>query len=362
MVDKKIIIFISIFLLTGSISAQIGGRYAFDFLNLSPSPRITSLGGVNVSTFDDDLNMGYQNPALLNDSMHHHMTLNYTNYLADINYGYVGYGKSWEGIGDFHMGVQYVGYGAMKETDAFGNILGEYTAGEWAAIVGGARELGSFRYGAQLKVLYSQLADNYTSWGLATDVGAAYLHPEGYFSAGVVIKNAGVQLTTYVDDAAQEPLPLQVIVGISNRLKYMPLRFSITAIHLEHPTLARIDPNAPTEFDLNGDPIDQSPTVTDKIFRHVVIGGEFLLGKALRLRAGYNHMRRQELRSENRGGLTGFSFGVGIHVTRLQFNYGYASYGVNSLFNAHQFGVNVNLNPLKKVSRRENVLDSKENT
>ncbi|MCB0846082.1 MAG: hypothetical protein KDE26_22680, partial [Bacteroidetes bacterium] len=102
-------IFILAFLISaGSVSAQIGGRHIYDFLNLTPSARLVSLGGVNVSTFDDDLNFGVQNPALVNDSMHKQVSLSFSNYLAGINYGYAGYSHTFEGIGSFHSGIQYV--------------------------------------------------------------------------------------------------------------------------------------------------------------------------------------------------------------------------------------------------------------
>ncbi len=359
---KHTLIILLLYLISSEgIRAQIGGKYTYDFLNLSPAPRVTALGGVNISTLDDDLNMGYQNPALVNDSMHHRITLSYTDYLADIHFGYAGYSRSWKGIGSFHVGMNYVNYGTMQETDPFGTILGEFTAGEWAFVAGGASAVGPFRYGAHLKVVHSRLAEEFSSWGIATDIGAAFLHPNKLFTAGVVVRNAGVQLSTYVDEASREPLPLQVIVGISNKLKYMPLRLSVTAIHLENPTLVQVDPNAPPEFDLNGEIIDQEPAFSDKIFRHLVFGGEFLLGNAMRLRAGYNHMRRQELRSENRGGLTGFSFGVGIRINRFMIDYGYASYGINSLFNTNQFGINIDLNQALKNKNKEKQLNRKEN-
>jgi len=337
--------------LSNVLYAQIGGRYAFDFLNLSPSARVTALGGVNISTLDDDINMGYQNPALVNDSMHHHMVLTYSSHLADINYGYAGYSRTYEGIGSFHAGIQYVDYGTMTEADPFGNVLGEFSAGEFVVVLGGSRGLGPMRYGTQIKVVQSSLADGYTSWAIAADLGAVFESKNSLFSAGIVLRNAGVQLNTYADEGSREPLPLQLMVGISNRLKYLPLRFSITAIHLEHPTLAREDPNQPQEFDLNQNPIDLSPTFVDNLFRHLVFGGEFYFGRALRLRAGYNHMRRQELRPENRGGGTGFSFGVGIRINRIMLDYGYGSYGVNSLFHTHQFGLILNLNPLSRASK-----------
>ena len=328
------------------LSGQIGGRHTYDFLNLSPSARLASMGGVNVSTFDDDVHFGYQNPALVNDSMHRQLGLSFVNYLLDISYGYAGYSHKFDKLGNFHTGIHYVNYGTFKEADPFGNITGEFSAGDVAWIVGLSRSYKRLRYGANLKWIYSTLANGFNSMGVAVDLGGAYVSKTKLFSAGLVVKNLGTQLSTYVPGAAREPLPFEIVAGLSNKLKYMPLRFSLTFVQLEHPDLILEDPNAEIETDFNGNPIEKNQTL-DRITRHVVFGGEFLLGRALRLRGGYNHLRRQELRSENRGGMAGFSLGFGLRIHRFAFDYGYAAYGLNSTFNTHQFSLLLNLGKKK---------------
>ncbi|MEZ4687123.1 MAG: hypothetical protein R3B47_13960 [Bacteroidia bacterium] len=74
------------------------------------------------------------------------------------------------------------------------------------------------------------------------------------------------------------------------------------------------------------------------MMRHVVFGGEFLLGKSLRL-GGYRHIRREELKAQNRAGLAGFSLGFGLRVSRLSLDYGFSPYGVSKVFNTHQFSL-----------------------
>jgi hypothetical protein len=338
---KKLILFLT--LLPVSLYAQIGGRHVYDFLNLTPSARVISLGGVNVSTIDEDVNFGYQNPALVTDSMHKHVSLSFANYLADIGYGYASYSQRIEGIGNFHSGVHYVSYGKLQGADEFGNLTGEFNAGEFAWVIGLSRAYKRFHYGANLKFISSTLATGYTSTGLAVDLGASYYSKDRLFSSGLVVRNIGTQLSTYTGTGETEPLPFEVIMGMSVKLKYMPLRFSITATNLEHPNLIFEDPSPQPQLDLAGNLIEPENVTVDNIFRHFVFGGEFLLGNALRLRAGYNHLRRQELRSENRAGLSGFSLGAGLRINRLAFDYGYSSYGANSVFNAHLFSLSLNL-------------------
>ena len=328
------------------VEAQIGGRHVYDFLNLTPSARLVSLGGVNISTIDDDLNFAIQNPALVNDSMHKHASLSFSNYLAGINYGYAGYSHTFEGIGSFHSGIQYVNSGEMQGADEFGNLTQTFAANEVAWYVGMSRAFKRFRYGANLKFISSTLAPGFTSTGMALDIGGAYLGKEELFSAGLVFKNIGTQFSTYTGTGGREPLPFEIVAGISNKLKYMPLRFSVTFTQLEHPNLIFNDPNRVPEFNLDGTEVKPPNQTADRIFRHFVFGAEFLLGKSLRLRAGYNHLRRQELKSDNRGGFTGFSLGAGIRGRRFAFDYGYTSYGVNSVFNVHQLSLTLNFRKL----------------
>lgn len=336
-----------LFVLPLSLPAQIGGQALFEFLRLSPSARISSLGGVNVSTWDDDLHFGYMNPALVNDSMHQHAALSYAGYLEDIGFGYTGYSHTFEGIGSFHTGLQYVNYGSFQGADDRGNLTSTFGASNLAWVIGGSRGSENFRIGANLKVLYSTLASGYSSQflGLAADIGSAYRSKNKLFSAGIVVKNMGLSLTQPPAGFGRENLPFEIQMGITNKLKYMPLRFSITTTNLEHPNLIYRDPNAPIEFDLSGNPIIQKDPLLDKLVRHMVFGGEFLLGKGLRLRGGYNHMRRQELRSRNRAGLSGFSMGFGLRFRgKYAFDYGYSSYGAASDFNTHQFSLRIDLN------------------
>ena len=66
----------------------------------------------------------------------------------------------------------------------------------------------------------------------------------------------------------------------------------------------------------------------DNAFRHVVIGGEFLIGKKenLMLRIGYHHQRRKELSVVNLRSLSGFSAGVGVNLKIFVLDYGFGVY------------------------------------
>lgn len=310
------------------LSAQIGGRHVYDFLNLSPSARQASLGGVNISTYDHDAVFAYQNPSLLNDSMHQQASFAIANYLSDITYGYTSYAHHVDAIGTtFHAGVQYLSYGKMTEADIYGNQIGTFKATDLALVLGAGYKVGLFSVGGNLKLVNSNVQRYQSHYALGMDLGGAYVSEKGNFTAGMAFKNIGVNLTKWnVPEGQTTPLPFEIQLGVSHKLEHMPLRFSITTTNLQTPKLIYYDKDAPPEYDLSGELIERKFPFADNLFRHFVFGGEFLLSKGFNLRAGYNHMRRQELRSENKGGISGFSFGAGVKIKWFRFDYALSSY------------------------------------
>ena len=238
----------------------------------SPSARLVSLGGMNVSTMDDDVNLAVLNPALLTDSMDRQLSLSFSNYLTDISFGYAGYSHTFSKLGSFHTGMQFVNYGTLQGADEFGNLTQEFSAGEYVWIIGYARPYKNFNYGANLKLISSTLGPGFTSLGVAMDLGGSYRSKSRLFSAGLVLRNMGSQLTTYTGTGGREPLPFEIVAGVSNKLKYMPLRFSVTLTNLEHPNLIYEDPDALPQIDLSGNPIDPPNQFADRVFRHFCNG------------------------------------------------------------------------------------------
>lgn len=306
-------------------SGQTGGDNVYEFLNLTHSGLVSSLGGVNVSLRSGDLNLAYHNPSLLNSDMDKSLTLNYVNYFAGINYGMTMYARSFPGIGNFAAGITYLNYGSFKETDETGNITGTFSAAEYALSLIYSRDIDSlFSVGANLKPVLSHL-EKYTSFGLALDLGAAYHSRNNLFSAGLAIKNAGLEITTYAGEA-REKLPFEIQAGISQKLAHAPFRFSLTLRHLE-----RFDLTYKYESGSNtgaSSPI-QSPKSSDffeNVLRHMVIGTELIPHKNFYVSAGYNYQRKRELQIDSKVSTVGFSWGFGINTSFLSLGFGRATF------------------------------------
>jgi hypothetical protein len=306
--------------------AQIGGNSTYEFLTLPSPARLVALGGTLVSVKDNDLNLSFDNPSVMDSTMHNSLSLSYVDYLTDIKYGYAAYSRTYRNIGSFSAGMQFMDYGKFTSSEVTGEITGQFTAAEYALDLSYSRPLNSFfSVGGTLKTIYSMLS-GYTSIGNAVDLGAIYSSKNHLTSAGLVIKNFGKQWTSYYSE--KEPLPFQIEAGFSEKIRHAPFRFNFTATHLERWDLTYIDPSILTKDPITGILIEKSnfSKFADKAARHLVFGGEILLSQNFHLRVGYNFQRRQELKLETHTGIAGFSFGFGLKISKFNLSYGYAKY------------------------------------
>src|SRR5690606_22454383 len=150
--------------------------------------------------------------------------------------------------------------------------------------------------------------ERYKSYGLALDLGGTWYNKEKEIIVSAVVKNLGVQLKSYA--GSREPLPLQLQAGISKRLEHVPFRFHLILHNLQNPDMTFVNPNADYPIDLEtGEEIINIPPFSEKIARHLILGGELLLSENFHVRVGYNHQRRKEMTLPDRLGPVGFSYG-----------------------------------------------------
>lgn len=302
--------------------SQTGGDNVYEFLNLTHSGLVSSLGGSNVSLRGNDLNMVYHNPAVLNRSMNNSIALNYVNYFAGINYGMAIYSRSLSPKLNLAGGITYLNYGSFTEADPSGNITGSFNAAEYAFTLAGSYVIDSlFSAGINIKPVLSHL-ENYTSFGVAFDAGGSYQSANKLFTAGLVIRNAGLQITTYAGEL-REKLPFEIQAGISQRLAHAPFRFSLTYRHLEKFDLTHLYKNTDTDNTATG-----SSDFLENLMRHIVVGTELLPHKNFYLSAGYNYQRRRELQIESKVSTVGFSWGFGIITSYMTIGFGRATYHI----------------------------------
>ena len=311
--------------------AQVGGKQIYSFLNLPTSPRMTALGGNNLTVSDDDLSLSWNNPALINTTMSGRAAINYNFHLAKIKSGFVGYADSLKLTKSIVVfGLDFIGYGDFDATDVMGNITGTFVANEYAFQIGTSKALlPNLTAGANLKIISSRF-EAYNSFGFGFDLGIYYDKPEKLSGWGFVVRNLGLQLSAY-QGGNRENLPFDIQLGYSKSLKHLPFRFSAVIHHLHRWNLLFDIPDSDIDNTLIGlEPSEPSRIgmTIDNIFRHVIFNGEFLLGanQNLILRFGYNHMRKKEMTVSPYRSFAGFSAGFAFRVKTLQVSYGFGTY------------------------------------
>jgi hypothetical protein len=321
--------------------SQIGGESTYEFLNISPSARVSALGGQNVSISDHDLSVQLSNPAALNPAMHRHVSFGTALFPGNANFGNVSYAHKFKIPGTFGFGLQYLAYGKFKETDVEGNIIGQFNAGEMNAYAGYAYQFGKiFSAGVNAKFIYSQLGQ-FSSVGMATDLAFMVNDTAKRITASLVAKNVGVQFKPYTS-GNREALPFDLQAGISVGFKGVPFRLHMTIHNLHRWDIRYNNPADEKQENLFGEETNAKPKkyIGDKLFRHVILGIEFNIKKIVRLDIAYNHLRQQELRLTPRRGVPGLSFGLGLHIKQFDFAYGLMPMAQGSTQNQLTLSVN----------------------
>lgn len=315
-------------LLTGEISGQIGGTSTWNFLNLTSSARIGALGGKNVALADGDLNLVYFNPSLLTEDMHNNLTLNYATLFSGISYGYVAYARTIPNTGTFAGGIHSINYGTFPSADETGQITGQFRAAEYALYLTYSRTFDTcWNIGISIKPVYSSL-ERYQAFGLAADLGVSYISTNRLFTAGIALRNMGLQFKGYYTQS-KEPLPFEILAGVAQKLQYAPFRFLITAQQLQRFDLTYKNPDDPSAIDpLTGKPLKKNRTeeFADQFMRHIILGVEFVPSRNFYFRLGYNYQRRKEMMIDARPGTVGFSWGFGLRISKFTISYGRAAW------------------------------------
>jgi len=326
---------------------QTGGKHAWQFLDLDFSARSLALGSDFIPLRDGDINLAVSNPASITADMDNNLSMNHFIYPAGINYGMLAYGKSFEKAGTFTGHLRYVSYGKFTRTDVNGVEQGTFTAGDYALGTGYAKELNKyFSIGGNLNLIFSHY-ESYTSFGAGVDIATLFHDDKSNISISLVARNVGYQFKGFTKKN-HEPLPTEVVAGISYKFHHAPFRLSLVGTDLTNWDLTYQDPTLkPTIDQLTGDTIPV-PTAgfVQKLAYHTNFGLEILPTENFFIRVGFNYQRRNSMGVVDRMGLAGFSFGVGFKIKKFAFNYGIAIYSAAGVSNV--FSITTNLNEWRR--------------
>jgi len=321
--------FIAFFSVLSFIShAQtIGGRAAYNFLHLPSTPLLTAAGGINTSYVTNEVGFAVTNPALLNQALHGQLNLSFNGFLDGIKaYSTAAAWHHKKLNTTFGANVYFIDYGSIPQTDAAGNISGDFRPVDFVVQIGAAKKyLERWSYGVNLKFINSSYPP-YRSNAVAFDVSVLYSDTARSFSASVLAKNMGFQLQTFSGE--REDLPFDLQIGITKRLADAPFGFSFTAQHVNRFNTLYND----TAFNYENN-LQQGTSFFPKILNHFVVASHIYVGNNLEATIGYNHLRRSELNIGTGNGLNGFSAGIRIKFQKLQILYARSNYQRNVAYN-----------------------------
>lgn len=131
-----IILFLHFFWFT--TDAQVGGKSAYEFLNIPVSARAASVGGVYNNVYDGDAGLSVNNPAMLQPTMHKHMSLTYLPYFAGTHFANFNYVHNFD-FATFQFGAMLMNYGQMERFDEFGVNQGLFNVNDVAISAGAGK-------------------------------------------------------------------------------------------------------------------------------------------------------------------------------------------------------------------------------
>ena len=309
---KRAFIYLIIICSAALLHAQDAGA-AFQFLQLPASSHAAALGGDNTSIIEDDITLSFHNPALLANASGGTLSLSYMNYLQRTHVASAAYNMLVGNRSELAFGVHYLNFDSMKNTDADGNIIGNFSAKDMALMA-----VYSFDFTDRLsggvtgKFIYSNYEQVY-SLALGIDLGLNYYNPDIMLSASLVARNLGGQVKTF--DGTQEPIPFNLLIGISKEIEHAPIRLSLT--------LTDLDKWRADDFYNKGD-----SSWSSILLKHFIIGADIFPTRNTYLSIGYNFLRHSELKGSVKRSLAGFSIGAGLNVNRIKVGVSYGKYHV----------------------------------
>lgn len=314
------------------------GSTAYNYLNVTSSARIYGLGGVNITTVEDELSTADQNPGLLGFEMSDQVLVDYMRYLGNSNFAGVKYARAIGERGAWSAGIRYFGYGEMKAADETGVITGSFSPKD-------VNFSGTFSYditsrlrgGITMKLLYSSY-EQYSAFAVATDLGINWYDPETDWSFSAVVANLGGQLKKFHEN--YDRLPIDVRLGATKGFSGVPVRLSVTLWNLTKWKLPYYDSGDGT----SSQPFETKESFGSNLFRHMVFGVDFTPSDRFFVSLGYNYKTRTDMSTYKRSFLSGFSLAAGMNVSRYSFSlaFGQPHSGATTLM----FNLNLNLQDL----------------
>ncbi|MEN3043629.1 MAG: PorV/PorQ family protein [Candidatus Hydrothermales bacterium] len=180
------------------------------FMLYSPSARSFALGSAYTAFVGDPASI-YFNPAGIAESNPQEIQFSQSSLPLGGNYGWVGYVRPTQKIGNFGAALLFVNSGKTKVTDPENKFGGNFVHFESAFYLTYAKELSNYvDAGLSYKLLYKTIS-RFSSLGHAFDLGFIFL-PQNVFKVGVAFLNLLNVPYKLIEES--EKIPLTIRAGI----------------------------------------------------------------------------------------------------------------------------------------------------
>ncbi|MCX6155380.1 MAG: PorV/PorQ family protein [Candidatus Kapabacteria bacterium] len=285
------------------------------FLRTTTGARSTGLAGSFVSIAGDITGLFF-NPASIYTVEDKKFEVTFFKNVVDINSGNAAYLFNLGNGAKLATAAEFTNYGSFQGADNSGIKTSEFSSNDVCMTVVYSDILDSnLYYGVGLELLYNNI-EKYSSTAFAANGGLFYRLKDKRTTLGLSILHAGMQISKF--NGYSEKLPLDIRLGVSNRLRGLPLLINFSFNHLA----------------------DSANKFFDK-FLNFSLGGEFYFGKYLQVRAGYDNQYRRFTSSQADKKLAGFCAGIGLNFEKFNFDYGVAAEGSTEYL--HKFSIYFNL-------------------
>lgn len=306
--------FILTFLGSGLTFAQSGST-AYDFLNIPSSSYVMGMGGSNVSSLQQDINLADQNPSLLGPENDKELKVGYMLYYGSSNFAGARFAMAAGEHGAWAAGIRYLNYGTFSGYDVEGIYTGDFTVQDVVFEGTFSHDITySLRGGINVKFVYSGY-EQYSALALAADLGLSYYDDNHDFSLGLVLKNMGGQIKRF--EETYNRLPFDIELGITKGIGKQ-FSFSITANNLVRWKIPYYHHSDGEEILLKDRGFLQN------FFRHLIFGVDYQPTQSFYAVLAYNYKTRSDMASYQRSFLSGFSIGAGFRVKSYSIDLAYA--------------------------------------
>ncbi len=312
---KRLLFFLLLPFLSVNIYAQTGTT-AYEFLNIPTSAHSAAVGGNGVALIEDDITLLFDNPALISNVSHNTLNFDFMSYMSGSMKLSAAFARQWGERGNWAVAAQVLNYGEMTQTNEHFEELGKFSAND-INVQGGYTYMFTDQItgGVQGKVLMSNYGD-YSSIGIAVDLGLNYYDENRGFSLGLVAQNLGGQVDPLYERA--QKMPFNLVLGCSKQIANAPIRLNLS--------LADLTRWSKSFYNQSGEELSSNK----RFLNHLSIGADVFPSQQTWIAVGYNFRRGYEMKVQDSSHWAGFSVGAGLSLKKFKVGVTWAKYHIAS--------------------------------